>query len=57
MHNVAHVVVAIDVGVSKHTAEVLVDGFDDDMWVTGKDGDEWALGKQDAHLARTSVAS
>lgn len=50
MDNIPHVVMAVDVGVPQHTVEVLVDGFNDDMWVAGKDGDEWAFGEENPHL-------
>lgn len=50
MHDVSHVVVAVDVGVSQHAVEVLVDGFDDDVRVTGEDGDERAFGEENSHL-------
>lgn len=50
MDDVSHVVVAIDVGVTQHTVEVLVYGFDDDMRVAGKDGDEGAFRKQHSNL-------
>lgn len=48
--DVPHVVVAIDVGVSQHTVEVLVDSFYDDMGIAGKDGDEGAFGEENPHL-------
>lgn len=48
--NVAHVVVAVYVGVPQHAVQVLIDGFDDDMGVTGKDRDEGTLGEKDPHL-------
>lgn len=41
--DVPHVVVPVDVGVSQHAVEVLVYGFDDDVWVACKDGDEGAF--------------
>lgn len=50
VHYVAHVVVAIDVGITQHAVQVLVDGFDDDVGVAGKDGDEGALGEENPHL-------
>lgn len=50
MNYVAHVVVAVDVGVTEHAVEVLVNGLYDDMRVTGKDGNEWAFGKQNSDL-------
>lgn len=50
VNDVPHVVVSIDVGVPQHAVQVLVDGFDDDVWVTGKDGDEGPFGEQHAHL-------
>ena len=49
--DVPHVVVAVDVGVSQHAVQVLVDGLDDDVGVAGKDGDEGALGEEDPHLS------
>ena len=52
MYDVAHVVVAVDVGVAQHTVQVLVDGLDDDVWVAGEDGDERTLGEQHPHLER-----
>lgn len=48
--DVAHVVVAVDVGVSQDAVQVLVDGFDDDVRVTGEDGDEGSFGEQHPHL-------
>lgn len=48
--NVPHVVVAVDVGVSQHTIEVLVDSFYDNMGITGKDGDKRAFGEEYPHL-------
>lgn len=51
MDNVPHVVVAVDVGVSQHAVEVLVDGFNDDMRVAGKDGDEGPFREENSHLA------
>lgn len=50
MDDVSHVVVAVDVRVSQHAVQVLVDGFDDDVRVTGKDGDERTLGEENSHL-------
>lgn len=50
MHDVSHVVMAIDVGVSQDAVEVLVDSFDDNMRVTSKDGDKRAFGEEDPHL-------
>lgn len=50
VHNVPHVVVTVDVGVSQNAVQVLVDGFDDDVWVTGKDGDEGPFGEQHPYL-------
>lgn len=50
MDDVPHVVVSVNVGVSQHTVEVLVDGFYDDMGVAGKDGDERAFREEDPHL-------
>lgn len=52
MHYVTHVVVAVDVGVTQHAVQVLIDGFNDDMGVAGKDGDEGALGEENPHLQR-----
>lgn len=52
MNDVPHVVVSIDVGVSQHTVEVLVDSFDDDMGVTGKDGNERAFGEENPYLRK-----
>lgn len=48
--DVPHVVMSVDVGVSQHTVEVLVDSFDDNMGVAGKDGDKRAFGEEDPHL-------
>ena len=48
--DVPHVVVPVDVGVSQHAVQVLVDGLDDDVGVAGEDGDEGALGEEDPHL-------
>lgn len=50
MDNVPHVVMSIDVRVSQHTVEVLVDSFDDNMGVTCKDGDKRAFGEENPHL-------
>lgn len=50
MHNVPHVVMTVDVGVSQNAVQVLVDGFDNDVWVTGKDGDEGPFGEQHPYL-------
>ena len=50
VHDVAHVVVAVDVGVTKNAVQVLVDGLDDDVRVAGEDGDEGALGEEHPHL-------
>ena len=44
--DVPHVVVSVDVGVSQHTVEVLVDSFDDDMGVTGKNGNKRPFGEE-----------
>lgn len=48
--NVPHVVVPVDVGVSQHAVEVLVDGFDDDVRIACKDGDEGAFREEHPHL-------
>ena len=48
--DVPHVVVAVDVGVTQHAVQVLVDGLDDDVGVAGKDGDEGPLVEQHPHL-------
>lgn len=48
--DVSHVVMAIDVGVTQHTVEVLVYGLDDDMRVTSKDGDEGAFREEHSNL-------
>lgn len=53
--DVSHVVMSVDVGVSQHTVEVLVDGFYDDMRVAGKDGDERALREENPHLKRQKM--
>lgn len=45
MHDVAHVVMPVDVGVTEHAVEVLVDGLNDDVWVACKDGDEGTFGE------------
>lgn len=50
MHNVPHVVVTVDVGVPQNAVQVLVDGFDNDVWVTGKDGDEGPFGEEHPYL-------
>lgn len=50
MDDVPHVVMSVDVGVSQHTVEVLVDSFDDNMRVAGKDRDKWAFGEEYPHL-------
>lgn len=50
MYDVPHVVMAVDVGISQNAVQVLVDGFDDDVWVAGKDGDEGAFGEQHPNL-------
>lgn len=50
MDDVSHVVVSIDVRVSQHAVEVLVDSFDDNVGVTGKDGDKGAFREEDPHL-------
>lgn len=50
MDDVPHVVVPVDVGVSQHAVEVLVDGFDDDVRVACKDGDEGAFREEHPHL-------
>lgn len=43
--DVPHVVVAVDVGVSQDAVQVLVDGFDYNVWITGEDGDEGSFGE------------
>ena len=48
--DVPHVVVPVDVGVTQHAVQVLVDGLDDDVGVAGEDGDEGSLGEQHPHL-------
>lgn len=48
--DVLHVVMSVDVRVSQHTVEVLVDGFDDNMGVTGKHRDKRAFGEEYPHL-------
>lgn len=50
VHDVPHVVVSVDVGISQDGVQVLIDSFDDDVRVAGKDGDEGTLGEQHAHL-------
>lgn len=50
--NVSHVVVAIDVRVSKHTVEVLIDCFNYNVGVAGKNGDKRTLREEDSHLER-----
>ncbi len=52
VNNVPHVVVSVDVGVSQHTVEVVVDSFDDNMGVTSKDGDKSACGEEYPLLKR-----
>lgn len=43
MNYVAHVVMSIDVGVTEHAIEVLVNCLYNNMWVTCKNGNEWAF--------------
>lgn len=50
MYDVPHVVMAVDVGISQNAVQVLVDGFDNDVWVAGKDRDEGAFGEQHPNL-------
>lgn len=50
MNDVPHVVVSIDVGISEHTVEVLIDSFNDNMGIAGKDGDKRTLGEEYSHL-------
>lgn len=50
VNDIPHVVMSVDVGVSQHTVEVLVDSFDDNMRVAGKDGDKRAFGEEHPHL-------
>lgn len=57
MDDVAHVVVAVDVGVTQHTVEVLVYSFDDDVRVTCKDGDEGTFGEQHPHLIERAITT
>lgn len=55
MDDVAHVVMAVDVGVTQHTVEVLVYGFNDDMRVAGKDGDEGTFREEHSNLQTEST--
>lgn len=52
VHYVAHVVMAVDVGITQHTVQVLVDGFNDDVGVARKNGDKGALGEENPHLQK-----
>lgn len=52
VHYVAHVVMAVDVRITQHAVQVLVDGFNDNVGVAGKNGDEWALREENPHLQR-----
>lgn len=55
VHDVAHIIMAVDVGITQHAVQVLVDGFDDDVGVAGKDGDERALGEEHSHLHQAEI--
>lgn len=57
VYNVAHVIMAVDVGVTQYTVQVLVDSFNNDVRVTGKDRDEWTFGEKHPHLEIKRITS